>query len=90
MPSYDSIWKDVYKRRFICEKDLRRMINAIIKRSFKKDCLENKDLAKFGEYCDKKDAEDIVQIENVLYGIMNAVRYCCLNLLLFVELNDLL
>ncbi|XP_065064907.1 F-box only protein 21-like [Rhopilema esculentum] len=50
------------------------MINAIIKRSFKKDCLENKDLAKFGEYCDKKDAEDIVQIENVFYGIMNAVR----------------
>ena len=70
----ESDWKDIFKRRWKCDKELLERINHIINKSYKRDCLENKDLKVFGEYCDDKDDEDLKQIDNILNGIISANR----------------
>ena len=74
-PQVESDWKDVFKRRSKCSKEIIQHVNCVINKSFRKDCLENKDFKVFGEYCDNKDEEDIRQIENTFQGIISTNRY---------------
>lgn len=52
-----------------------KKINYIIEKSYKKDCLEKKDLKAFGEHCDDRDEEDMRQVENTFHAILKSNRY---------------
>lgn len=52
-----------------------KKIDTIIDKSYRKDCLENKDLKVFADYVDNKDEEDMKQIENFLHEIISSNRY---------------
>ena len=46
----------------------------MIKRSYKKECLQNKDLKMFAEFCDGHEEEDIKHVENTFEEILSTNR----------------
>ena len=70
----DGDWKDTFKRRIKCDRELLKEITAVIKRSYKKECLQNKDLKMFAEFCDGHEVEDIKHVENTFEEILSTNR----------------
>ncbi len=73
-PSADDNWKDVFKRRLKCEKDLTEKVSEIVKQSWKRECLQNKDLKYFADYHDAQDKESVVHIDNTFAAMLETDR----------------